>query len=50
MSTIARRSSLVIIVRVWPKGDRIPGHLPGAKVIDVDSLEQFQAAWAQVVR
>jgi uncharacterized protein (DUF58 family) len=50
MSTIARRSSRVILVRVWPKGDRIPGHLPGAKVIDVDSLEQFQAAWAQVVR
>jgi uncharacterized protein (DUF58 family) len=50
MSTIARRSARVILVRVWPHGDRIPGHLPGAKVIDVDTLEQFQSAWAQVVR
>jgi hypothetical protein len=48
-STIARRSARVILVRVWPKGDRIPGHLPGAKVIDVDTLEQFQAAWSQVL-
>jgi uncharacterized protein (DUF58 family) len=48
-STIARRSARVIVVRVWPKGDRIPGHLPGAKVIDVDTLEQFQTAWSQVL-
>jgi uncharacterized protein (DUF58 family) len=48
-TTIARRSARVILVRVWPKGDRIPGHLPGAKVIDVDTLEQFQAAWGQVI-
>jgi hypothetical protein len=48
-STIARRSARVILVRVWPKGDRIPGHLPGAKVIDVDTLEQFQSAWSQVL-
>jgi uncharacterized protein (DUF58 family) len=49
MSTVARRSARVILVRVWPKGDRIPGYLPGAKVIDVDTLEQFQAAWSQVI-
>jgi hypothetical protein len=35
----------VILVRVWPRGDRLPGVLPGARVIDVDSLDQFQAAW-----
>ena len=48
MATIARRSARVVLVRVWPPGDRLPGVLPGAKVIDVDSLDQFQAAWATV--
>jgi uncharacterized protein (DUF58 family) len=45
MATAARRSARVILVRVWPRGDRLPGVLPGARVIDVDSLDQFQAAW-----
>jgi uncharacterized protein (DUF58 family) len=49
MTTVARRSARVILVRVWPEGDRIPGYLPGAKVIDVDTLDQFQAAWSQVI-
>ena len=48
MATAARRSARVILVRVWPAGDRLPGVLPGAKVIDVDSLDHFQAAWARV--
>ena len=44
---VARRSARMMLVRVWPPGDRLPGTLPGAKVIDVDSLDQFQAAWAR---
>jgi uncharacterized protein (DUF58 family) len=48
MSTVARRSARVILVRTWPPGDRLPGVLPGAKVIDVDSLDGFQAAWEKV--
>jgi uncharacterized protein (DUF58 family) len=47
MTTVARRSARVVLVRTWPPGDRIPGVLPGAKVIDVDSLEGFQAAWTK---
>ena len=46
LATMARRTSRVVLVRVWPPGDRLPGALPGAKVIDVDRLDQFQAAWA----
>lgn len=48
MATIARRSARVILVRTWPAGDRLPGVLPGAKVIDVDELAMFQAAWSKV--
>jgi uncharacterized protein (DUF58 family) len=48
MTTVARRSARVILVRAWPPGDRLPGVLPGAKVIDVDSLDGFQAAWERV--
>ena len=50
LATIARRSARVVLVRTWPLGGRIPGTLPGAKVIDVDSLAQFQAAWSRVAR
>lgn len=46
----ARRSARVIVVRVFPVGMRLPGALPGATVIDVDSLEQFARAWRGVVR
>ncbi len=45
MASVARRSARVILVRTWPAGDRLPGALPGAKVIDVDGLDGFQAAW-----
>jgi hypothetical protein len=47
MATMARRSARVVLVRVWPKGDRLPGVLPGAKVIDVDTLDGFAAAWSR---
>jgi uncharacterized protein (DUF58 family) len=50
LATTARRSARVVLVRTWPTGGRIPGTLPGAKVIDVDSLPQFQAAWSRVAR
>lgn len=46
----ARRSARVILVRVFPSGDRLPGALPGATVIDVDSLEQFARSWKAVAR
>jgi uncharacterized protein (DUF58 family) len=48
MSTVARRSARVILVRTWPPGDRLPGVLPGAKVIDIDTLDGFRAAWERV--
>jgi uncharacterized protein (DUF58 family) len=48
MATVARRSAHVMLVRTWPPGDRLPGVLPGAKVIDVDTLDGFQAAWSKV--
>jgi uncharacterized protein (DUF58 family) len=48
MATIARRSARVILVRTWPEGDRLPGVLPGAKVIDIDDLDVFRAAWSKV--
>ena len=48
MATVARRTARVILVRAWPAGDRLPGVLPGAKVIDVDELAMFQAAWSKV--
>jgi len=47
MTTMARRSARVVLVRVWPRGDRLPGALPGGKVIDVDSLAGFAAAWTR---
>jgi uncharacterized protein (DUF58 family) len=48
MATLARRSARVVLVRTWPPGDRLPGVLPGARVIDVDELDRFQAAWSRV--
>ncbi len=48
MASVARRSARVVLVRTWPPGDRLPGVLPGARVIDVDDLSGFQAAWAKV--
>lgn len=46
----ARRRMRVIIVRVWPTGAVAPGAIPGAKVLDVDSLGMFRRAWARAVR
>lgn len=48
MATVARRSARVVLVRTWPPGDRLPGVLPGAKVIDVDQLDAFRAAWSRI--
>src|SRR5262245_32825699 len=48
MATVARRSARVVLVRTWPAGDRLPGVLPGARVIDIDELDAFQAAWSKV--
>jgi hypothetical protein len=40
----------LLLVRVFPPGDRLPGTLPGATVVDVDSLDQFAASWARFAR
>jgi len=48
MASVARRSARVVLVRTWPAGDRLPGALPGAKVLDVDDLDGFAAAWGRV--
>jgi uncharacterized protein (DUF58 family) len=48
MATVARRSARVVLVRAWPAGDRLPGVLPGARVIDVDELDAFRAAWGTI--
>ena len=48
MANVARRSTRVILVRVWPAGDRLPGSLPGAKVVDIDNLDHFRAAWERI--
>jgi hypothetical protein len=48
MANVARRTTRVVLVRVWPAGDRLPGHLPGGKVVDVDDLDQFRAAWERI--
>ena len=42
----ARRKVKVLIARVWPEGEVEPGQIPGARVIDVDSLEGFCRGWA----
>jgi uncharacterized protein (DUF58 family) len=46
----ARRKVKVLIVRVWPEGEVEPGRIPGARVIDVDSLDGFCRAWEGVAR
>jgi uncharacterized protein (DUF58 family) len=46
----ARRKVKVLIARVWPKGEVEPGQIPGARVIDVDSLDGFCRAWEGVAR
>ena len=48
MANVARRSTRVVLVRVWPAGDRLPGSLPGAKVVDIDNLDHFRAAWERI--
>ena len=44
----ARRHARVIVVRVWPTGAMQPGFVPGAKVVDIDSLDTFRRAWQSV--
>ena len=39
------RSANVIVVRVWSAGDIKASILPGATVLDVDSLDRFQVSW-----
>ena len=50
MTTTARRSTHVVVVRVWTDGELHVGSLPGARLIDVDTLQTFAAAWGQLCR
>ena len=50
LASQARRHVRVLIVRVWPDGQIEPGVLPGAIVMDVDSLDRFARAWDRVAR
>lgn len=45
-----RRKVRVIIVRVWPAGEVRHGVLPGARLIDADSLSMFAGAWQGMIR
>jgi uncharacterized protein (DUF58 family) len=45
-----RRKVKVLIVRIWPTGEITPGRIPGASVIDIDSLAGFCRGWEGVAR
>jgi uncharacterized protein (DUF58 family) len=45
-----RRRVRVVIVRVWPADEIRTDAIPGAKVIDVDTLDRFRRGWARVAR
>ena len=45
-----RRSAHPVIGRVWPRGEVIPGSVPGARVIDYDTLAGFCQAWGGLAR
>lgn len=45
-----RRVVRIVVIRVWPAGERQPGRLPGATLIDVDALETFQIGWKATIR
>lgn len=44
----ARRYGRVIVVRVWPEGQATTGVLPGARLLDVTSLDELGAAWERI--
>jgi hypothetical protein len=45
-----RRKVRIVIVRIWPEGEIVAGRIPGARVVDVDSLIGFCRAWEGVSR
>lgn len=45
-----RRRARVIVARVWPPGTASADPLPGARLVDVDSLDAFGVAWRGIVR
>lgn len=45
-----KRDSRVVIARVWPEGQARPSAVPGARVIDAESLRQFSRGWEQLTR
>jgi len=46
----AKRHAKVVIARVWPFGRSRPGSIPGARVLDVESLVQFSRSWDRITR
>lgn len=47
---MVRRHGAVVVVRVWEPESRRSSAIPRARVIDVETLDQFVAAWTQAVR
>ena len=45
-----RRRHRVIVVRMWPSGAVRTDDVPGAVMLDVDSLDSFVAAWDAMAR
>jgi len=50
LASQAKRHARVIIVRIWPDEVLRPGVVPGAKVVDIESLEHFSRAWQRIAR
>ncbi len=48
-STRVNRHAKVVVTRVWPADEVIFGRVPGATVLDVDSLVAFQRFWTDVL-
>lgn len=40
-----RRKARLVIARVWPPGEVTPGRVPGARMVDYDTLAGFLRAW-----
>lgn len=48
-ATRVNRHARIVAVRVWPAGEVVFGRVPGATVLDVDSLIAFQRFWTDLI-
>ena len=48
-STRVNRHAKVVVTRVWPTDEVIFGRVPGATVLDVDSLSGFRRFWTDLL-